>query len=152
MATGILRFAPDLANTWLLKQLRRVSIPLTKGNLQSPAFEEPLRVDTLLSTDQEIIILARTARELEADYEAVLSSLNNIHGRHLNGSGNGFVHQIGHLATALEAADYDSVRLTAGKLSPVIVELQSNIPAWDYVRGLQRLVKRCRALELKNAA
>ena len=148
MATGILRFSPDLVNTWLLKQLRRVSIPLTKANLLSPALEKPLQVDALLPTEQEIIVLATTARELEADHEAVLDSLNNIHGRHLNG--NGLAHQIGNLANALETADYESVRLTAVELSPVILELQSNIPAWDYVRGLQRLVTRCRAL--KSAA
>jgi hypothetical protein len=147
MATGILRFSPDLVNTWLLKQLRRISLPLSKGNLRSPALEESLQVDSLLSTDQEIIILARTARGLEADYEAVFSSLNNIHGRHLNGNGNGLAHQIDNLATALEAADYESVRLTAGKLSFVMGELQSNIPAWDYIRGLQLLVKRCRILK-----
>ncbi|MCP4846494.1 MAG: hypothetical protein GY899_00925 [Verrucomicrobiaceae bacterium] len=145
MATGILRFSPDLVNTWLLKQLRRVSIPLTKANPKSSALQPPLQVDALLSTDQEIIILATTARALEADHEAVLDSLNNIHGRYLNG--NGLAHQIGNLASALETADYESVRLTAVELSPVILELQSNIPAWDYVRGLQRLVTRCRGLK-----
>jgi hypothetical protein len=150
MATGILRLSPDLVNTWLLKQLRRVSIPLAKGKLQQAAHEETLQVEAALSADQEIIILARTARELEAGYESVLNSLNNIHGRYLNGTGNGFADQIGNLAMALEAADYESVRSSAGQLSFVIGEWQSNIPAWDYIRGLQRLVVRCRAL--KSAA
>ena len=147
MATGILRFSPDLINTWLLKQLRRVPLPLTRGNLKTPVVEESLPVQVVLSADQEIIILAKTARELEAGYQDVINSLNNIHVRNLEGAGSGFAEEIGNLALALEVADYESMRSSAGRLFHVLGDLQSNIPAWDYIRGIQQLVARCRSLK-----
>ncbi len=146
MATGILRFSPDLVNTWLLKQLRRVSTPLVKGNTQASLVAEPLQVDSVLSADQEIVTLTHMARELEADYEYVLNSLNNVHGRNLNDTGKIFAQQLGDLVVALETADHESARAVAGQLSFVISDMQANIPAWDYIRGLQLLVKRCRQL------
>ena len=146
MATGILRFSPDLVNTWLLKQLRRVSTPLTKSNARVSPVAEPLQVDSVLSADQEIVTLTHMARELEADYEYVLNSLNNIHGRNLNDTGEVFAQQLGDLVAALETADHESARVVAGRLSFVISDMQSNIPAWDYIRGLQLLVRRCRQL------
>ncbi|MFP6872888.1 MAG: hypothetical protein VCA55_05195 [Verrucomicrobiales bacterium] len=146
MATGILRFSPDLVHAWLLKQLRRVSTPLAKGNTQAAPVAEPLQVESVFSADQEIVLLAHMARELEADYECVLNSLNNIHGRNLNDTGTVFAQQLGDLVAALESADYESVRARASGLSFIISDMQSNIPAWDYIRGLQLLVKRCRQL------
>ena len=146
MATGILRFSPDLVNTWLLKQLRRVSTPLTKSNTRASPVAEPLQVDSVLSADQEIVVLAHMARELEADYEFVLNSLNNIHGRNLNDTGKVFAQQLADLVAALETADHESARAVAARLSFVISDMQSNIPAWDYIRGLQLLIKRCRQL------
>jgi hypothetical protein len=146
MATGILRFSPDLVNTWLLKQLRRVSIPLTKSNTRASPVAEPLQVDSVLSADQEIVTLTQMARELEANYGCVLNGLNNIHGRNLNDTGKVFARQLGDLVAALETADHESARTVAGRLSFVIGDMQSNIPAWDYIRGLQLLVRRCRKL------
>ena len=146
MATGILRFSPGLVNTWFLKQLRRVSTPLAKGITQARPVAEPLQVDSVLSSDQEIVVLAHMARELEADYEFVLNSLNNIHGRNLNDTGKVFAQQLGDLVAALETADHESARAVAGRLSFVISDMQSNIPAWDYIRGLQVLARRCRQL------
>jgi len=146
MATGILRFSPDLFNAWLLKQLRRVPLPLARGNLKESVLEQAHSTQTILPSDQEIINLAKTAREIEAGYEDVLNSLNTIHRRSLNCVDSGFVEEIGNLARALEAADYESVRSSSGKLFIVLGNLQSNIPAWDYVRCIQQLITRCRAL------
>lgn len=147
MATGILRFSPDLINTWLLKQLRRVPLPRTKGNIKAPVVEQSLPVQVILSAEQEIIILAKTARELEAGYQDVINSLNNIHVRNLGGADSGLDQEIGNLALALEGAEYESVHSSAGRLFLVLGDLQSNIPAWDYIRGIQQLVARCRSLK-----
>ena len=147
MATGILRFSPDLINTWLLKQLRRVPLPRTKGNIKAPVVEQSLPVQVILSAEQEIIFLAKTARELEAGYQDVINSLNNIHVRNLGGADSGLAQEIGNLALALEGAEYESVHSSAGRLFLVLGDLQSNIPAWDYIRGIQQLVARCRSLK-----
>ncbi len=146
MATGILRFSPDLFNAWLLKQLRRVPLPLARGNLKESALEQAPSTQTILPADQEMIILAKTARKIEAGYEDVLNRLNTFHGRSLSFGNIGFAEEINNLALALEAGDYESVRSSSGKVVIVLGNLQSNIPAWDYIRSIQQLVERCRAL------
>ena len=88
-------------------------------------------------------MLAHAAREFESDFEAVLDGLNNIHGRSLDDLGEAFVQRLDALALALEKGDLESARAAAGRLSLVISDMQSNIPAWDYIRGLQLLVRRC---------
>ena len=146
MATGILRFSPDLFNAWLLKQLRRVPLPLVSGNFKESVLEQAPSTQAVLPVDQEMIILAQTAREIEAGYEDVLNSLNTVHGRSLSCGNIGFAKEIKNLALALEAGDYESVRSSSGKVFIVLGNLQSNIPAWDYIRSIQQLVERCRAL------
>ena len=49
---------------------------------------------------------------------------------------------------ALEADDFESTRSAANRLNLVLSEMQSNIPAWNYVRGLQLLTRRCSKLGL----
>ena len=146
MATGILRFSPDLFNAWLLKQLRRVPLPLARSNLKETTLEQAASKQTVLQADQEMIILAKAAREIEAGYEGVINSLNTIHGRSLSCGNIGFVEEIHNLALALEAGDHESVRSSSGKVFIVLGTLQSNIPAWDYIRSIQQLVERCQAL------
>ena len=105
-------------------------------------------VPEVLTIEQESNILAHAAREFEADFNPVLDSLNNIHGRSFDDVGEAFGQRLDALALALELEDFESARASANRLNLVLSEMQANIPAWHYVRGLQLLVRRCSKLGL----
>ncbi len=149
MATGTLSLAPDLADSWLFRQLRPVIEPKVRAKsapLAAVAEEAVEAEQPLLSLEQQVQILSHAAREFGRDYDLVIGRLNNIHGRHFDDLSEAFGQRIDALATALEAADVESARAAANRLSLVVYELQANVPAWDFVRGLQRLVERCSQL------
>ncbi len=102
-----------------------------------------MEVEEPLTVEQEAAVLAHAAREFEGDFETVLDGLNNAHGKSFDDVGEAFVQRLDALALALEVGDFESARAAANRLSLVVSEMQSNIPAWGYVRGLQLLVLRC---------
>ena len=48
---------------------------------------------------------------------------------------------------ALRSNDIETARDSAKRLTLLITEMQSNIPAWDFVRALQILADRCQVLD-----
>jgi len=149
MASSTLTLAPDLIDSWLFRQLRPTAdVPIVKAKPVARATEqaEPVEAPELLTTEQEAKILAHAAREFQTDFEPVLGSLNNIHGRSFDDVSQPFGQRLGALAVALEASDFESARAAANRLSLVVTEMQANVPAWNYVRGLQLLVRRCSKL------
>jgi len=146
MATSTLSLAPDLADSWLFRQLRPAAVvaPVVKAKAKpvavaAPVIEEP----EVLTVEQEAKILSHAAREFEADFNAVLDSLNNIHGRAFDDVSEAFEQRLGAVALALENSDFESARAASQRLSLVLGDMQTNIPAWSYVRGLQMLTRRC---------
>ena len=144
MATGTLTLSPDLLNSWLFRQLRPQAAPIARVTTVERTVEEAKpEVEQALTVEEETKVLACAAREFEADFDSVIEGLNNIHGRGLDDVSEAFRQRLDALAVALEADDLDSARAAAGRLSLVINDMQANIPAWTYVRGLQLLVRRC---------
>ena len=149
MATGTLNLSPDLLNSWLFRQLRPEAAPLVRVKTIDRVVEQAKpEVQEPLTVGDEAKVLAHAAREFEADFEAVTDSLNNIHGRGFEDVSEAFTQRLDALAVALEVADFESARAASGKLSLVISEMQANIPAWTYVRGLQLLARRCAHLDV----
>lgn len=151
MATGTLTISTDLMNSWLLKRLRPTSSPLVRGResvaTATVTVEKEPRIEHQLTVEQEIKVLAHATRELEDAYGDVIKSLNTIHRRKLDDFSVPFGQRVGALALALEADDIESARECAKRLMVVIAEMQSNIPAWDFVRALQLLAQQCQALQ-----
>lgn len=147
MATGTIQLSPDLINSWLFRQLRPTAAPVARVQIpervETEVAEKAAPVAKELTEEQEIKILAHAAKEFENDFQAVSFGLNNAHGRCFDDVSEAFGQRLGALSTALEAQDRDAIRSAAKRLSLVVAEMQTNIPAWNYVRGLQLLVKRC---------
>lgn len=146
MAAGTITLSPDLVNSWLFRQLRPAAEPLIKvvARERMIADEPPAEVE--LTTEQEAKVLACAAREFEGDFGCILDGLNNIHGRSFDDVSVAFGQRLDALAVALEVGDFESARAAANRLSLVISDMQANVPAWGYVRGLQMLVRRCSRL------
>ena len=151
MATGTLTISTDLMNSWLLKRLRPTSSPLARTSeaVASPAVssKEKEIVENELTVEQEIQVLAHAANELKEAYDQVVTGLNNIHGRKLEELNEPFFQRLGALVEALRSNDIETARDSAKRLTLLITEMQSNIPAWDFVRALQILADRCQALD-----
>jgi len=151
MATGTLTISTDLMNSWLLKRLRPTSSPLARTSeaVASPAVssKEKEIVENELTVEQEIQILAHAANELKEAYYQVVTDLNNIHGRKLEELNEPFFQRLGALVEALRSNDIETARDSAKRLKLLITEMQSNIPAWDFVRALQILADRCQVLD-----
>jgi hypothetical protein len=151
MASGTLILTPDIADSWLFRQLRPApTAPVVKAKARpvEVAVEAVEEIPEVLTLEQEAKILAHAAREFESDFNAVLDSLNNIHGRSFDDVSEAFSQRLDSLALALELEDFESARADANRLNLVLSEMQANIPAWHYVRGLQLLVRRCSKLGL----
>lgn len=148
MATGTLSLSPDLLNSWLFRQLRPAAAPLAKVAVRDQVVVEEIPEKVELTTEQEAKILACAAREFEGDFGSIIDGLNNIHGRSFDDVSSAFVQRLDALALALEVGDFESARAAANRLSLVLGDMQANIPAWNYVRGLQLLVRRCSRLDV----
>jgi CRISPR/Cas system CSM-associated protein Csm2 small subunit len=150
MATGTLTISTDLMNSWLLKRLRPTSSPLVRGGeaTASDSFSnvEKVQVNNQLTVDQEIKVLAHAANELRKAYSDVISGLNNVHGRKMQELNEPFTQRLSALIKALQDDDMDLAKDAAKRLMLLINEMQTNIPAWDFVRALQLLADRCKSL------
>ena len=104
-------------------------------------------VENQLTVEQEIQVLAHAANELKEAYDQVITGLNNIHGRKLEELNEPFFQRLGALVEALQTNDIETARESAKRLTLLITEMQSNIPAWDFVRALQILADRCQVLD-----
>ena len=147
MASTTLPLAPDLVDSWLFRQLRPApTVPLVKAKVmpvqEVVAVEEPEE----LTVEQEAQILAHAAREFESDFHAVIDGLNNIHGRVFDDLAEAFEQRLSALAQTLEERDFEAARKAASRLNLVLADMQANVPAWTYVRGLQLLARRCSRL------
>ena len=151
MATGTLTISTDLMNSWLLKRLRPTSSPLARTSeaVASSALssKQEETVENQLTVEQEIQVLAHAANELKEAYDQVITGLNNIHGRKLEELNEPFFQRLGALVEALQTNDIETARESAKRLTLLITEMQSNIPAWDFVRSLQILADRCQVLD-----
>ena len=151
MASGTLTISTDLMNSWLLKRLRPTSSPLARTSeaVASSALssKEKEIVENQLTVEQEIQVLAHAANELKEAYDQVIAGLNNIHGRKLDELNEPFFQRLGALVEALQSNDIETARDSAKRLTLLITEMQSNIPAWDFVRALQILADRCQVLD-----
>ena len=151
MATGTLPLAPDLLDSWLFRQLRPAIAPLARVEpkvvVQDVASEQAA-VAVELTVEQEAQILAQAAREFQGECDAIVDGLNNIHGRSFDDVSEAFAQRLDALAVALESNDFETARHCANRFALVVNDLQANVPAWTYVRGLQLLVRRCSKIDL----
>jgi hypothetical protein len=151
MTSGTLTISTDLMNSWLLKRLRPTSSPLARASevvaSESLSKDQKEAVETTLTIEQEIQVLAHAANELREAYNEVIGNLNNIHGRKLEELNEPFFQRLGALVEALQVSDMETARDSAKRLMLLINEMQSNIPAWDFVRALQILAGRCQVLD-----
>ena len=147
MATGTLTISTDLMNSWLLKRLRPTSSPLARTSEAVASSKEKEIVENQLTVEQEIQVLAHAANELKEAYDQVIAGLNNIHGRKLDELNEPFFQRLGALVEALQSNDIETARDSAKRLTLLTTEMQSNIPAWDFVRALQILADRCQVLD-----